>query len=225
MVGMDVKDSLMCCAGSAGCDAPRAVFSSVVARPEMLGVMVGMDQKDSIPRDGGYARRRLLQWHVHGWFSWYFSPRNGFLSVVGKPKKLGIMAGMNQKDRYVARCRRLPCCGTEANQHGLRDSPVAVHLVVDVPGVQFQLVLQVVDMPAGVQRLVPLWFRVENTAEAPQLQFEGHQHPCHGAEADSHRLAVQKTIETPLLVAQFVQVRTSSIAPCIGQSLWCSPLE
>ena len=39
MVGMDVKDSVMCCAGFAGCDAPRAVFSSVVARPEMLGIM------------------------------------------------------------------------------------------------------------------------------------------------------------------------------------------
>ena len=103
---MDVKDSLMCCTGFAGCDAPRAVFSS----------------------------------------------------VVGRPKMLGIMAGMNQKDRYVVRCCRLLCCGTEANPHGLRDSPAAVHLVVDVLGVQFQLVLQVVDMPVGVQRLVPLWF-------------------------------------------------------------------
>ena len=83
-------------------------------------------------------------------------------------------------------------------------------------------------MPVGVQRLMPLWFRVENTAEAPQLQFEGHQHPCRGAEADFHGLAVQKTIETPLLllntvidvpVAQFLQVRTSFIVPCIWQSL------
>ena len=32
------------------------------------------------------------------------------------------------------------------------------------------------------------------------MQFEGHQHPCHGAEADSHGLAVQKTTETLLLL-------------------------
>ena len=47
----------------------------------------------------------------------------------------------------MARCRRLPCCGTEANPHRLRDSPVAVHLMVDVPGVLLQQVSRVVDMP------------------------------------------------------------------------------
>ena len=46
---MDRKDN--CCgmykAGYAGCDAPRAVFVSLVRRPMMLGIMTGMVQKDS----------------------------------------------------------------------------------------------------------------------------------------------------------------------------------
>merc|ERR1711879_748608 len=37
----------MCKAGFAGDDAPRAVFPSIVGRPKMPGIMVGMDQKDS----------------------------------------------------------------------------------------------------------------------------------------------------------------------------------
>ena len=95
MVALDVKDSFMCYAGFAGCDAPRAVLSSVVARPDMLGIMAGMDQKDSIPRDGGYARRRLLQWHVRVWFCRYSSPRDVVPSVPCRPKMLGIMASMH----------------------------------------------------------------------------------------------------------------------------------
>ena len=72
---------------------------------------------------------------------------------------------------------------------GLRDSPVAVHLEVGVPVVQLQQVSQVVDMPVGVQRLVPFWFRVENAAEASQLLFiEGRRHPCRAAEAHTHGL-------------------------------------
>ena len=37
----------MCKAGHAGCDAPRAVFVSLVLRPMMLGIMTAMAQKDS----------------------------------------------------------------------------------------------------------------------------------------------------------------------------------
>ena len=37
----------MCKAGFAGDDAPRAVFPSIVGRPKMPGIMVGMDQKDA----------------------------------------------------------------------------------------------------------------------------------------------------------------------------------
>ena len=35
----------MCQAGFASNDAPRAVFPSIVGRPKMPGIMVGMDQK------------------------------------------------------------------------------------------------------------------------------------------------------------------------------------
>jgi len=34
-------------AGFAGDDAPRSVFPTIVGRPKMPGIMVGMDQKDS----------------------------------------------------------------------------------------------------------------------------------------------------------------------------------
>ena len=37
----------MCKAGIAGDDAPRAAFPSLVGRPKMPGVMVGMDSKDT----------------------------------------------------------------------------------------------------------------------------------------------------------------------------------
>ena len=44
-------------------------------------------------------------------------------------------------------------------------------------------------MPVVVQRLVPFWFRVEDTAEARQLLFiEGRRHPCRAAEAHPHGL-------------------------------------
>ena len=46
-------------------------------------------------------------------FWWNFSPRAVFLSIVVRPKMLGIMADMNQKDRYVARSlRTCPLCTT-----------------------------------------------------------------------------------------------------------------
>lgn len=35
-----------CKAGFAGDDAPRSVFSTVVGRPKVPGIMVGLDQKE-----------------------------------------------------------------------------------------------------------------------------------------------------------------------------------
>jgi actin len=37
----------MCKAGIAGDDAPRTCFPSLVGRPKMPGIMVGMDQKEA----------------------------------------------------------------------------------------------------------------------------------------------------------------------------------
>jgi len=48
----------MCKAGFAGDDAPRAVFPSIVGRPKMPGIMVGMDQKDSYVGDEAQGHER-----------------------------------------------------------------------------------------------------------------------------------------------------------------------
>ena len=49
MAGMDQKDSYcgMYKAGYAGCDAPCALFVSLVLRPMMIGIMAATAQTDS----------------------------------------------------------------------------------------------------------------------------------------------------------------------------------
>ena len=72
--------------GSPGDVLLRAVFPSVVVRPEVPCIMAGMDLKDSCSG--------LFKAGIDG----YDAPRALFPSLVGRPRMLGILAGMDHKD-------------------------------------------------------------------------------------------------------------------------------
>ena len=48
-------------AGFAGDDAPRSVFSTIVGRPKMPGIMVGLDQKEVYVGDEAQHKRGVLK--------------------------------------------------------------------------------------------------------------------------------------------------------------------
>ena len=95
MAGMDQKcffkfvdnpGSGMCRVGFTGYYAPCVMFPSGVARPTMLRVLAGMDQKD-----------RYSGIYMTG-IACYNAPRAVFSSLVHKPLMLGTLACMDQKD-------------------------------------------------------------------------------------------------------------------------------
>ena len=51
----------MCKAGFAGDDAPRSVFSTIVGRPKMPGIMVGLDQKEVYVGEEAQQKRGVLR--------------------------------------------------------------------------------------------------------------------------------------------------------------------
>ena len=159
--------------------------------PLALGIMTSMDQKDSIH----CACRRLRQWHMQGWFAG-IAPRAVFFPVVVRPRMLGIMAGMNQRDSYVARLSSLVV--------SQRLIPMVLSTMV-IPQLQFldklidgPVVLVVEVSPSRsharcVQRQV-LWLR-----SAVAAHQEGRLLPCRGAEFDPHGFSEQQSTEIPLL--------------------------
>jgi actin len=48
-------------AGLAGDDAPRSVFSTVVGRPKVPGIMVGLDQKEVYVGSEAQQKRNVLK--------------------------------------------------------------------------------------------------------------------------------------------------------------------
>ena len=53
----------VCKAGFAGDDAPRAVFASVVGRPKVPGIMVGLDQNEVYVGEEAMQKRGVLKFN------------------------------------------------------------------------------------------------------------------------------------------------------------------
>ena len=97
---------------------------------------------------------------------------------------------------------RRPCCAGRAGFHPGRGAEVFSHGPDCCRTTEFPQFVDTVDDVPVVQSY---WFSragVEETFVLPlQLveNFDGHQHPCLGAEADPHGFHFLKTIETPQL--------------------------
>ena len=125
-----------------------------------------------------FARRRLRQWHVQGWFCGYFAPRAVFLLwslSAGPPQGLrhgrcgpgGQIHGEHGSDCeklcIFHSCRRFSCRGADADSHGL-----AVQQTIVIPQLQFMNKVidggscwfsHVVHMPVVCNDRCPVTFR------------------------------------------------------------------
>ena len=130
-----VYGSGICYAGLAGSDAPHVMFPSGVARPRMPCIVAVMDQKDSgalivdscsdmckasiagftarclfplvVGRPAGWSvrtRRTIMQF---AGFAGDDAPRAVLLFFVVRPKMLGIIAGMTEKDSCLEKYRKI----------------------------------------------------------------------------------------------------------------------
>ena len=75
------NESGMCKVGFSGDDAPRAVIPSIVDKPKMPGIMVGMDQKDSNSSDEVQSKRCKVKVAV--------DDKAGFTATVAIPAVYG----------------------------------------------------------------------------------------------------------------------------------------
>ena len=118
LVGLDQKDSCsdMNNAGYAGCDAPRAVFFSLVRRPMMLGIMAVVDQKNTFSRL--WSRQCKLSGSVAVPQLQFFDGRQH--PCRGALASLGPDCSSDHRDSPVAREQgdRCPCYAVRAGSTG-----------------------------------------------------------------------------------------------------------
>ena len=103
------KGSGMCKAGFVGDDALREVSPSIVGKPKMSGIMVGMDQNNSNVGDEVQCKRGVLKYPIEHGDNGSGMCKAGFAgedaldavlpSIVGGYNMPGIMFGMDQKDK------------------------------------------------------------------------------------------------------------------------------
>ena len=157
LVGLDQKDS-SAQAGYSGRDAPRAVLFSLVRRPMMLGIMTGMDLKDSC--SGMYKAGSAGETGN----SAVAVPAGRRLPFrAAKTALHGPALSEDHRDFAVAvHGDRCPCCAGRAGSLFRRGS-VLLYTVAEVPVVQ----VEQVHFPVVTQRLIsmvqPFWRTIENS--------------------------------------------------------------